>query len=161
MTTSLELKQLAKRLNIKLTGVYSKDISKIPFKNNTGIIINMENMYDSKGRPNKGSHWVAIAFTTYNNEKIAVYFDAFGYQPPNNIHNKLNDIDDYYLYSSKHIQDEDSILCGPFCIYFLWYFQHKNKHLSPTQRLKAFQKEFSNDTDANDRILFDKLNSLL
>ena len=110
MTTNIDLEQLAQKNKIKLDYIIFKDeLSKIPYKANLNIILNMS----STGHP--GTHWIAVR--TYNN--MILYFDSFGVEPSDEILdyariNKKKVI--YNDYQIQHLKDED---CGQLSLAFL------------------------------------------
>jgi hypothetical protein len=61
MLTDIQIKELAKKMNIPLERVCFKDeLLEKPLKYNVSYIVNMENEFDDEGNPNDGSHWVCL-----------------------------------------------------------------------------------------------------
>ena len=84
MLTDLQVKDLAKRMDIPLERVCFKDqLLQQPLKYNRSYIINMDNEFNDEGKPNEGSHWVCFQMNKCRNGKIeGVYMDSFGEPPP-------------------------------------------------------------------------------
>lgn len=92
-------------------GVYCKD--ELPKNKREGFyIVNLENAYDSKGKPTKGTHWVTLEICP--NE--SVYVDSFGLEPPLEV---IDFSKKPIHYSIKELQNVDSNLCGYYCLYFI------------------------------------------
>ena len=70
MLTDVQIKELSKRMNIPLEGVYFKDELPQNLKVNKTYIINLEDSEDENGRPNSGSHWTMVQCRKYPNDKI-------------------------------------------------------------------------------------------
>ena len=61
MLTDIQIKDLAKRMDIPLERVCFKDqLLQKPLKYNRSYIINMDNELDEDGKPNEGSHWYKV-----------------------------------------------------------------------------------------------------
>ena len=78
MLTDIQIKELAKKMNIPLERVCFKDeLLEKPLKYNVSYIVNMENEFDDEGNPNDGSHWVCLQVNKYKSGvKEGVYFDS-------------------------------------------------------------------------------------
>ena len=64
----------------------------------------------------KGTHWVLL----FIDKNIAVYFDSFGIE--NILQKALNKIKDKSItHNIFRMQDNESIMCGFYCIYFIEY----------------------------------------
>lgn len=114
ITSDEDLKLLAKKINIKLNGIFFKnELPQIPHQGN--YIINLSSSNDGSG----GTHWCYL-FLTKDNDYKALYFDPFGMPEPslvtkfimkwvNNKHNNIirNNID---------IQNLSSNYCGQYCL---------------------------------------------
>ena len=120
--TDSQLKDLAKKMNIPLAGVYFKDdIPSIEY--NKAYIINSEDQYDEDGTPNGGSHWTCFYIKEYPNKKVeGIFLDPFGVDKPvavkKSIQKKLNkDIPN----TTKNIQSLMANCCGYYCLAFLHF----------------------------------------
>lgn len=117
MTTNIDLERLAKDNKINLDYVIYKDeFTKIPYKPNLSIIINMSSTKHT------GTHWMCL----YTFKDFIFYFDSFGIEPPIEvinwaIQNNIKKIV-YSNYDIQHISDSD---CGQLCLFFLGLLQNK------------------------------------
>jgi hypothetical protein len=121
MLTDIEIKDLAKKMNIPLEAVVFKDeLLKMPnLKLNRSYIINMENEFDEDGKPNTGSHWTCFQINQYANGKVeGVYFDSFGQAPPNSV---IEFCGQEIPHSTKDIQSLMNSACGWYCLAYLHY----------------------------------------
>ena len=119
LTTNEQLIRLAKRFGIPLNAVISKNhlYDMTPMKG--GYIVNMEDSDEGSG-----SHWVAIWFDSLN--KIPLYFDSFGIDPPIAIIDFMKKVNDKCIFSSKEIQNINSGFCGQYCLFFLHQMSKNN-----------------------------------
>jgi hypothetical protein len=127
-----------KVLKQQVIGIFP--INKIPLTRMfypCGYIINT----DVEGSP--GKHWIAIYFI---NKNQADFFDSFGkslnFYGIGQLGKGLN-----ITYSSKVIQHEKSLMCGYYCLYFLYM---KSRYYS----LKQLQGIFTEDKTENDCLVF-------
>jgi len=140
--TNLDLENYAKKLELPLIGVYSKD--KLPSLQVGSYYINMQNSTDGDG-----THWVLLKIF---DDKHALYFDSFGIYPPKNITDRIKNVP----YSNREIQDIHSDVCG-------YYVLACDKYMSTIKRKSMLEQfdDFLNmfrDTKHNDKILKDYLN---
>ena len=121
--TNFEIIDICKRYNIPLNNVYNKD--KLPLRKDRrqgGYIINLQDDLDSSGNDYPGSHWTCF----YIEKDNCVYFDSYGIIFPRQVKEFCAGL--HLIHSSKMIQSERSVLCGSFCILFL-YFMSRQKHI--------------------------------
>ena len=103
-TSNLKLYEVLKNIGLdtKLK-VYLRDR---PFSNDSGIV----NLH-----PSKGTHWVC-----YINE---IYFDSYGWSPPQKLSNFIIKRNGYCFYSEHKIQNltrkKDSY-CASYCLYVIY-----------------------------------------
>merc|ERR1712146_814947 len=135
-----------------LNGVYNKD--SLPLKKNRldfGYVINLQDDEDSSGNDLPGSHWCAV----WIEKDSCCYFDSYGIIFPRQIKEYCSGL--HLIHSTKMIQSETSVLCGSFCILFL-FVMSRQKHIKKLEnRMKAFNSMFYNDTKKNDQRLKDIL----
>lgn len=149
MITNYDLYDLSHKLNIPLIGIFSKD--KLPYKRDRrdgAYIINLEDDLDVNGNPNQGTHWTCF----YIENKQATYFDPFGVVPPRQVQEFLSDYKPI-SYSTKHIQNVASSVCGWYCLYFLYWISRQKKIKSLAKRLEIFCMKFDENPEKNKRIL--------
>ncbi len=115
--TDVQIKDLSKKMNIPLGGIYFKDeIPKLQF--NKSYFINMEDCEDEKGQLNPGTHWVFLQVTKYPNDEVApIYFDSYGQPPPENVKKAVSLITKKHLpHTKKDIQSLMNNACGFYCL---------------------------------------------
>ena len=88
---------------------------------------------DPRSQP--GKHWVAIYI---DKNRHGEYFDSFGNKPNKMIYNFLQRVCKSISYNKRCIQNEKSISCGVFCIYFLL---QRNKLCSMSTSLKSMSSD--------------------
>ena len=99
-----------KRLGIKhLRGIYSRDRLPKKIRKECGII----NLDDMTG---PGTHWVCYR----NIGKVVEYFDPFGLIMPNEALEYFNTSGKQIVYSMDEIQNRNTVLCGYWCLYYLF-----------------------------------------
>ena len=131
--TNYDLLDIAEDIEIHGLEIYMKDeIKKI--KNAIPYILNLDSS------ENEGTHWVALR----KMNKIIYYFDPYGYPPPQEIIDLS--LGESIIYSLKEVQHPDSILCGYFCIAFLYYVLSE-------EEFSEFLDLFSDDKHKNDKII--------
>jgi hypothetical protein len=146
ITFNTQLQEAAERNNINLVGIFFQN--RLPTQvRQGGYIFNLSNHDDGDG----GSHWTAA----YVEGNKAVYFDPFGTEfnePPETIKRFLGSLD--ARYQKTQIQNENSYICGFYCLYFLYYMSHRRR-LIPNlfQRMETFLKLFKTDPEDNRKIL--------
>jgi hypothetical protein len=136
--SNIELDNILKNVK-QFNGVYMKD--EIPKDLKDGFyIINLD---DSK---NDGTHWCVF----YKNPTINVYFDSYGFLPPEELSKQLKP----YRFNHKQIQSVNSKACGYYCIAFIKFMINK-KDIN-----KSFDifKQLFNDIDYNEEVLNQLLN---
>jgi hypothetical protein len=122
--TNNQIDTLAKNMGYAITDIIFKDelmFMKPEFnkKNYCCYVINMEDEYDDKGRPNEGSHWVALYIKKMPDGKIQpIYFDSYGVAPPKSVTDFVGTPP--VPYNTKFIQGMLSVICGWFCLAFLY-----------------------------------------
>lgn len=137
LTTNEELINLAKKFNIPLNAVVSKDHLYDMFPQKGGYIVNME---DSDA--GNGTHWVCIWFNGPGD--IPLYFDSFGIDPPMAVIDFMKKWHNKCIFSTKEIQNINSGFCGQYCLYFL-HQMSKNKG-KVDKKYKNFVDLFNDNT---------------
>jgi hypothetical protein len=94
------------------------------FNNYTKYVYYIVNLDDSNGN---GTHWVAIVYF----KNYILYFDSYGVLPPIEIINNAKSKVLYY--NGFIIQHEYSVLCGWYCIYFIYFIQ--NNKTNPIEKV--------------------------
>lgn len=146
MTTSnTQLEHLAKKNNIKLNAILSKDMLPINVEAG-GYIINLQSSYEGEG-----THWVSLFVENDKKQKHdAVYFDSFGFIFPLEV-SRIRNIKKPIAYLNEQIQNIRSAYCGQYCLLFLWYMGKSKKPI--LQRFGDFIHLFREDEEENLRLL--------
>lgn len=122
ITSDIQLYNKAKGLNVKINKIDYKDKLGSPRKGN--YIVNLASSTSF------GTHWVACII----DDKVAYYFDSFGFPPPLEIRKfiKKRDIKKIkkIIYSNKQIQKLNSNFCGDYCILFLFRMKESNNNFN-------------------------------
>ena len=123
MLTDSQLKDLSKRMDFPLEGVYFKDELPKKLKFNTSYIINLDDSIDEEGNENEGTHWTCMQINKYPNNQIEpIFFDPYGGPPSENIKKIVLDNTGKYLpYTTKDIQSLMNNACGFYCCAFLHF----------------------------------------
>ena len=99
-----------KRLGIKhFRGIYSRDGLPKKIRKECGII----NLDDMTG---PGTHWVCYR----NIDNLVEYFVPFGLILPNEALEYFNTSGKRIVYSMDEIQNRNTVLCGYWCLYYLF-----------------------------------------
>ena len=126
-------------------GVFSRDRLPQPIRHGS-YIINMEAELDDRGRPNPGSHWVAL----YIDHKMdAYYFDSFGFAPPSDVEEYCQNLKHPLKYSTKEIQSIDSKVCGYYALYFCLYMSRYELLRASSDKFRLFLNQFSTNINLN------------
>ena len=117
--SNFDLMEWVKKLGIKhFRGIYSRDKLPNKIKKECGII----NLDDMTG---PGTHWVC--YRNINN--VVEYFDPFGLIMPNEALEYFNTSGKRIVYSIDEIQNRSTVLCGYWCLYFLFERQRGTSFL--------------------------------
>lgn len=90
------------------------------------------------------AHWTCL----YVMNKKGFYFDSYGQIYPSEVKSFCPDI----IYSDDTIQSLNSILCGYYCLYFLYHMTNKYKY-NFRYTFNQFRSNFDDDENKNDKIL--------
>lgn len=110
-------------------------------------IVNLDPSYKD------GSHWVTLIFRP---QKRNIYFDSYGFSPPQNKQRILNALDKHYVWNKVQLQHPLSTACGQWCIFFCCAFFSGNS-------LSRIKKHFSKESDLlkNDFAINEFVNNIL
>ena len=119
-----ELFNLARKMNVPLVFADFKDmLQHEKLQHNKFYIINLEDEYDDKGKPNTGSHWTCFQSNKYPNGKIEnIYFDSMGVPAPLEVQRFLKEKE--VPYNHKNIQSIVADICGYYCLGFGHFINH-------------------------------------
>ena len=146
--TNIDLEELSKIVHVPLKGIFLKDM--IPKKlSNGSYIVNL----NSSGE--NGSHWTAFIKTT----KEVFYFDPFGVYPVQNLMDIADKLKLQTYYNMTQLQDMSSILCGYFCIAYLYFMLHNKGTMF--EKCIRFDKLFKKNTKQNDKLLIAYMKEIL
>ena len=112
--SNFDLMDWVKKLNLRhFRGIFSRDNLPQKIKKEIGII----NLDDMQG---PGTHWVCYR----NLDSVVEYFDPFGLIMPNEALKYFKSAEKHIVYSLDEIQNRNTVLCGYWCLYYL--FERQN-----------------------------------
>lgn len=97
-------------------------------------------------------HWVAL----YVKNSEGFYFDSYGIIYPKIVKKFCN----HLTYSTDQIQSLNSVLCGYFCLYFL-YFMTNHTGNSLNHKFNLFRMKFDDNERKNNLILQSSIKKIL
>jgi hypothetical protein len=160
--SNFELEKLARKYNIKLDMVLSRDeiLSNLElFRRypNWNIIINLQSLYSDKGLPQNGSHWVSLIRVS----DTFLYMDSYGFPPPEEVKILINKIDPKarLIYNEKQIQKVNTDKCGYYSLFFIDFIRDnlkKNFKMNLKTLFNKYTEQFVSvyeDKKKNDGIL--------
>ena len=108
---TLEIDRISQGLIKDYDGTFA--INDLPFtrKKKYKLILNT----DTQNLP--GSHWIAL----YVCQKKGYVFDPLGNSPPLQLQHWLNKQGIQWICNLRQLQPTLSVLCGNYCIYFLYF----------------------------------------
>ena len=121
MLSDVQVKQLCKKMNVPLEGVYFKseleDLGKIKY--GRSYIINLESEIGEDGEDNMGSHFTCFQANKLPTGKIqALYFDPYGVKYPQ----EVEDFIGYPIgYTTADLQGLTAETCGYWCSAYLYF----------------------------------------
>ena len=119
----------------RFNGAFSRN--NLPKIKDGAYIINLED------ENSKGTHWVAL----FIDRNLAVYFDSFGIEYiPQEVLNKIKDKS--ITHNIFRIQNNESVMCGLYCIVFIEYMLAGKTLLDYTNLFSP------NDYKNNDKIIY-------
>ena len=147
--SDVQIKDLCKRMNIPLGGVFFKDEIK-NYDYNKSYFINMQDSVDEQGQMNPGTHWVLLQVNKTPNGKILpIYFDSYGISPPKDLLKLVKGSDKMTLpHTNKDIQSLMNNACGFYCLAMSHYIN------SSKYRTGNLYEDVNNFLD-----IFDNLNN--
>jgi hypothetical protein len=90
------------------------------------------------------AHWTCL----FVKNRQGIYFDSYGQIYPTKVKIFCPNI----IYSDDTIQPLNSVACGYYCLFFLYWMTHNFKY-NFTYTLNKFRALFKDDKSENDRIL--------
>ena len=109
----------------------------MPRIKNGAYIINLDD------KNSKETHWVSL----FIDKNLAVYFDSFGIEYiPQEVLNKIRD--NWITHNIFRTPDNESIMCGFYCITFIEYMLAGKTLLDYTNLFSP------NDYEKNDKIIY-------
>lgn len=116
--TDSQIKDLAKKMDIPLGGVFFKDeLPKLEF--GKFYMINLEDSEDEDGNQNTGSHWTCLQIIKHPKGQIEkIYFDPYGAPPPQDVKKAVAEATGTkgLPYTEKDIQSLMNNACGWYCL---------------------------------------------
>ena len=120
LLSNIDITSLAKSMRIPLIHIGFKE--EFNFKPVDGCyVVNLDKQTSGKG----GTHWTCFVMRNGN----VIYFDPFGMAVPTQVAKFIHNYKPRRaIFSINQIQAMDSILCGYYILYFLYYFSVKFKN---------------------------------
>lgn len=136
--SNYDLIDLANKLNLSLSGVYSKD--RLPKEKIKGLFIVNIGDYATGG-----THWTCFS----TQDKNVYYYDSYGSKPPVQVDEYIKATTGKKRYTINKIQTQSlgATYCGWFCIACLYCMMHTKG--SVTKRMDAFN-DYLNSEDLDD-----------
>ena len=136
--SNIDIMEICNKFNIKIQGIYNRNT--IPSILKRGwYILNLDLS------ENDGTHWTC--FYKNNDDSINIYFDSFGFVPPEHLDKLLKT----YIYNNKEIQNVRSSSCGWFCLACI--FNCENLPGNIEHNFERFIHMFGENTELNESIL--------
>lgn len=126
-----------------LTGIYALNHLPVIVKAPAAIIINLSPSYQ------QGTHWTCIYI---NKNRRAFYFDSLGRNPPKPIVQFLQRNSSIYHVNKVQYQADNSVLCGLFCIIYIYY---------KVRNVNIFSKFSKTNLQRNDQLVLNLVNKML
>ena len=117
--TDLEIRELAKRMNVPLADVCFKDEIEAPLEFNQCYILNMDDAVDQNGDLSPGTHWVFLQINKTPKGQIEpIYFDSYGVGPPEHVKKVVKETTKLQglPHTNKDIQSLMNNACGYYCL---------------------------------------------
>lgn len=151
--SNLQIDSLFSKLRVPFLflGAVSKD--GIPeMKDDTCVIINIQDSIDSYGNPLPGTHWVAAG----KKHGQSWYFDSFGLAPLDSLKSFLSNP---IAYNTREVQDMDSVKCGFYAIAACLHFNTSSE--SPAVSMRQFVENLDEpDLMKNDELICKYLDAM-
>ena len=126
-TSNFDLKDILKDLNLKSKVIMRDEIKN--YQNAENIIFNYQTTKE------KGSHWV-LCSSKYN-----IYFDSFGIDPVNEVHEYLKS---EFKYNTLQVQPNNTEMCGQLCVFVLYRLSNNSTFEDIILELSEQISEFFN-----------------
>lgn len=92
-----------------------------------GYIFNLD---DTKGQ---GTHWIALHVSQHD----VFYHDSYGFPMPDAMLRSLKKTKKTIYWSSTRKQQVDSLICGYYCVLFLYWMTHQRLHVAHETKVKS------------------------
>jgi hypothetical protein len=165
MLTNFDIERIAKKLDLPIVGVFSKNELRGIERKVGSYYINLMDDDKTDAEGNNGSHWVMAKIycdsdrddydsDEENNHKIcnALYFDAFGFGMPKVVEEFLKPFKPIYC-NNREIQNINSTQCGWYCIACDYALEHKQDSETYLQDYEKFLEMWSDNPRKNLGIL--------
>jgi hypothetical protein len=165
MLSNFALERLAKKLELPIVGVFSKDELRDKPRIVGSYYINLMDSDKTDGEGNNGSHWVLakiycdedrddVSDSDSDDEKDckALYFDPFGIGMPKDVAAFLKPFSPVYC-NNRQIQSINTSECGWYCLICDFLLEHKQHSSTYLQDYEKFLNMWSDDDKRNLTIL--------
>jgi hypothetical protein len=167
MLTNFDIERIAKKLDLPIVGVFSKNELLNTERKVGSYYINLMDDDKTDAEGNNGSHWVMAKIycdedrENYSSDEEetkghkvcnALYFDAFGFGMPKAVASFLKPFKPIYC-NNREIQNINTSQCGWYCLacdYALEHLQYSDTYLGDYEK---FIEMWSSDPKKNLAIL--------
>jgi hypothetical protein len=164
MLTNIDIEKKAKKLDLPIVGVFSKnELYNIP-RQVGSYYINLMDDDKTDAEGNNGSHWVfAKIYSDADRDDVsdeeggdklvhALYFDPFGFGMPKSVSAFLKPFKPVYC-NNREIQNVDSTWCGWYCLACDYALEHHQMGETYLEDYEKFLNMWSDDVTKNLTIL--------
>lgn len=138
---TIQIQNYLSTLPVQNFGVYAADLLPRHISPSTAIIVNTDPHNEA------GAHWVAFYLGDRNTIE---YFDSYGQPPHSHFYQGfLRRNARRYLYNEHRLQDDNSQVCGYYCLVYLYY--RSNTQLD--MKMTDFVQLFGSSTKQNDALI--------
>jgi len=167
MLTNFDIERIARKLDLPIVGVFSKNELLNTERKVGSYYINLMDNDKTDAEGNNGSHWVLAKIycdedrENYSSDEEetkkhkvcnALYFDAFGFGMPKAVASFLKPFKPVYC-NNREIQNINTSQCGWYCLacdYALEHLQYSDTYLEDYEK---FLEMWSSDPKKNLTIL--------
>ena len=158
MLSNFAIEKLARKLELPIVGVFSKDELKTQPRMLGSYYINLMDSDKTDGEGNNGSHWVFAKIYSDDDrdsdsgeEEVptnALYFDPFGVGMPKVVAEFLRPFKPVYC-NNREIQSINTSECGWYCLYCDYVLEHQQHSKTYKEDYEKFLNIWSDDTNKN------------
>jgi hypothetical protein len=162
MLTNFDIERIAKKLDLPIIGVFSKNELYNTKRKIGSYYINLMDNDKTDAEGNNGSHWVFAKIYSDDdrdeaegdNHKVcnALYFDPFGFGMPKAVSSFLSPFKPIYC-NNREIQNINSTQCGWYCLACDYALEHHQEGKTYLDDYVKFLNMWSDNPKKNLAIL--------